>query len=346
MKRTIINIAIAGGLLLAVAAGAALYEYKAMTSNAWARQDARVYVRPGDRTEQVAEQLEATGGDTGCLSFRLACMLFRLERSLQGGHAGSYLIRKDMTAADVVRKIARRLQDPVKVTFIGIRSLEDLAGRLGTEVEADSAEILQAMYAPDFLDECGCDSANVCSIFLPDTYEVYWDITPPKLMRRFLTEYQKFWNDERTSLAEGLSLSAQQVSTLCSIAEEETTDRQERGTVARLYWNRYRIGMPLQADPTVKYAVGDFALRRILNAHLKVNSPYNTYIHPGLPPGPIRIVEKATIDAFLHSQSHKYLYMCAKEDFSGLHNFATTLIEHNRNAAAYHRALDQMKIKN
>ena len=155
-----------------------------------------------------------------------------------------------------------------------------------------------------------------------------------------LAEHRKFWNDERKAKAQNLGITPQQATIICSIAEEETQNRAERGVVARLYLNRLNIGMPLQADPTVKYAVGDFSLRRVLNIHLEKDSPYNTYKVAGLPPGPIRMVDKRTIDALLNSKPHKYLYMCAKEDFSGTHNFATSLGEHLRNAARYHAALN------
>jgi len=345
MKRTFLISIIVILTLAGIAGGFAFYGYKKMTSTPWTQAEGWIFVRQGDNPEQIEEQLQAMGGDTQMLWYSVARKAYGLDKSLQKKSSGAYHINKGMTIAQVVRKIARHQQDPVKLTFIGARTLEDLAGHMAKGIEADSVQILQAMHEPQFLTECGCDEANLPGIFLPDTYEVYWNISPEKLMKRLLTEYQKFWNDERKALAQQLDLNPQQVSILCSIAEEETANRQERGVVARLYWNRFHIGMPLQADPTVKYAVGDFTLRRILNKHLKVESPYNTYLHGGLPPGPIRIVEKATIDSFLHSTPHKYLYMCAKEDFSGLHNFAINLRDHQRNATKYHQALTQRGIK-
>lgn len=345
MKRKIINITVLLLFCLAAGVGLAFYGYKAITSDPWVEEDTWIYVRKGDSQATIEEQLKATGGNTNSLWYTIASRAFGLDKASQKDLAGAYHIQQGMTLLDVMRKIGRHHQDPVKLTFIGVRSLEDLAGRISTVIEADSIQILQAMHDPEFLKECGCDEANLPSIFLPDTYEVYWNIPAQKLMGKLLAEYKRFWNSDRLALANTLELNPQQVCTLCSIAEEETANRQERGVVARLYWNRYRMGMALQADPTVKFAVGDFSLRRIVGKHLKTESPYNTYLHAGLPPGPIRIVEKATIDSFLHSEPHKYIYMCAKEDFSGLHNFATNINDHQRNAAKYHRALTQRGIK-
>ena len=325
--------------------GIAFLVYQQVKGSAWMPQEAWIYVRSDDTTESVLTQLEEAGGDVGAMKFVLATRMFGLEAALKRGVSGAYRMKEGMSAADVVRKITHHQQDPVSLTFIGTRTLPELAGKMSNMLEADSLSILQAMYDESFLNEVELDKANISAIFLPDTYQVYWNISPERLMQRLWNEYKKFWNEERRCLAASLDITPVQATILCSIAEEETANRQERGVVARLYWNRLQRGMPLQADPTVKYALGDFQLRRILNKHLKVESPYNTYKHAGLPPGPIRVVEKATIDALLYSQPHKYLYMCAKEDFSGLHNFAVTIKEHNKNADRYHKALRKNYIK-
>lgn len=345
MKRTILISTILILSILSIVAGWALYGYKSVFSDPWMQEEVWIYIHKNDNQKIIVEQLKNSGNDTDSFWFGMACQVFGLEKSLQRNIAGAYHIEKGRSIAQVIRKFTHHQQDPVKLTFIGARTLEDLAGRMAEVVEADSLQILQAMHNPEFLAECNCNEANLPGIFLPDTYEIYWNISPEKLMKRMLAEYKKFWNEDRMKLTHQLGLNPQQVSIICSIAEEETANRKERGIVARLYWNRFHIGMLLQADPTVKFAVGDFTLRRILTKHLKVESPYNTYIHAGLPPGPIRIVEKATIDSFLHSEPHKYLYMCAKEDFSGLHNFATTLRDHQRNATKYHQALTKRGIK-
>lgn len=265
------------------------------------------------------------------------------ERLAAGELDGAYKLTEGMAALQLVRKLARHQQDPVRITFRDVRTLDQLAGRMAHQVMADSASIRNAMTEAQLLDKAQLDRNNILSIFLPDTYEVYWDVKPEALMERMLKEYDRFWNDTRREQASRLGLEPREVSILASIAEEETANRHERGVVGRLYWNRLQKGMLLQADPTVKFAMGDFGLKRILLRHLEVESPYNTYRHEGLPPGPIRIVEKATIDSILTSREHAYLYMCAKPELNGLHNFAATLTEHNRNAEAYHAAINRLK---
>lgn len=270
-----------------------------------------------------------------------ALTLYHFDEKLQAGSLeGAYRIDSGMPARAIAQKICFHQQTPVRITFHEMRLKEQWAGKVSEKLMCDSASLLAAMIDPGFLKEAETDEANVIGILLPDTYEVYWNVKPQDLMKRMLKEYKKFWSEARVAKADGWGLTPQEVTILGSIAEEETQNRSERGVVAMLYWNRLQFGMPLQADPTVKYALKDFGLKRILNAHLEVDSPYNTYRYAGLPPGPIRMVDKATIDTILNARIHTYLYMCAKPDFSGKHNFATTYSEHLRNAAAYHRALD------
>lgn len=334
-------------LLLVLGGGIAGWAYYNIFRKPLAEQTGWVYLPHHASADSFRQQLEEqTGISASDVWLGMAMTFYKLEERIAANRVvGAYEIKAGATAASVVRQVAYKQQTPVKLSFLGTRKLADIAGRMAQCIEADSVQVYQAMLNPDLLAECCTDSANVGSFFLPDTYQVYWDITPQKLMQRMLSEYHKFWNSERMEKAQALHVTPQQVAVLCSIAEEETANRQERGVVARLYWNRLQKGMLLQADPTVKYAVGDFMLRRILTRHLSTPSPYNTYLNPGLPPGPIRVVEKATIDAFLNSKPHPYLYMCAKEDFSGLHNFATTLTQHNQNAARYHAALNHARIK-
>lgn len=265
------------------------------------------------------------------------------ERLASGQIDGAYLLDSGMAALPIARRIVSHQQTPIRLTFNNIRLKEQWAGRVSSRLLCDSASVMQAMLDPAFLAEAGMDTLNVIGLFLPDTYEVFWTITPQELMQRMLKEYRRFWNEVRQAKAEGLDLTPQEVTILASIAEEETRNRSERGTVAMLYWNRLQLGMLLQADPTVKYAMGDFGLRRILKSHLQTVSPYNTYLNRGLPPGPIRCVEKATIDTFLNTRTHPYIYMCARPQLDGRHNFATTYSEHLRNAAAYRQAIGNLK---
>lgn len=268
------------------------------------------------------------------------------------GYPGAYLLKEGMTRKQVERTFQLRQQTPVRITFSGCRTLQDWAGRLGSFktkagvplMNCDSLSLLKAIHDPAFLTKTGLDSANVISILLPDTYEVYWTITPEELLQRLQSEYNKYWNTDRTTACTNLHLTQREMSVLASIAEEETANRHERGIVGRLYWNRLQKGMLLQADPTVKFALGDPTIRRVLLSHLEVESPYNTYKHPGLPPGPLRMVDKATIDSILLSRPHDYIYMCAKPELNGLHNFAKSLTDHNRNADAYRRAISKLKL--
>ena len=270
-----------------------------------------------------------------------ALEFYKFDEKLQSGSLeGAYRIDSGMTARAVAQKICFHQQTPVRITFHEMRLKEQWAGKVSEKLMCDSASVMAAMLDPEFLQEAETDEQNVIGILLPDTYEVYWNVKPKDLMQRMLKEYRKFWSEARVAKADGWGLTPQEVTILGSIAEEETQNRSERGVVAMLYWNRLQFDMPLQADPTVKFALKDFGLKRILNKHLEVESPYNTYKYAGLPPGPIRMVDKTTLDTILNARIHTYLYMCAKPDFSGKHNFATTYSEHLRNAAAYHRALD------
>ena len=209
----------------------------------------------------------------------------------------------------------------------------------------DKEELLSLLNDSAYCDSLGFTLETVMAMFIPNTYEVYWNIPAEKLMQRMKREYKSFWTDARLEKAKAINLTPVEVSVLASIVEEETAATDEYPIVAGLYLNRLHRGIPLQADPTVKFAVGDFTLQRILFEHLEIDSPYNTYKYPGLPPGPLRIPTIKGMDSVLNYMKHNYLYMCAKEDFSGRHNFAATLTEHNRNANRYRAELNRRKIR-
>ncbi|MDO5523639.1 MAG: endolytic transglycosylase MltG [Bacteroidia bacterium] len=257
---------------------------------------------------------------------------------------GRYAVRDGMTMPDAIRMLRSGNQTPVSVTFNNMRTKENLAGRISQQLMMDSVELLNALNDESKIKELEFSDATIVAMFIPNTYEVYWDTGVNNLLNRMKKEHDRFWNADRKAKAEKLGLSPLQVSTLASIVEEEATYADEYSTVAGLYMNRLRKGMRLEADPTVKFAIGDFSLRRILFRHLEVESPYNTYKNTGLPPGPIRIPSIQAIDGTLSPQSHNYLFMCAKDDLSGRHNFAVTHAEHARNAAAYQRALNERGI--
>ncbi|MBO7118950.1 MAG: endolytic transglycosylase MltG [Bacteroidaceae bacterium] len=258
---------------------------------------------------------------------------------------GRYHAEPGMTCLQLFRMLRNGTQEPMKLVVPTSRTMERLASTLSQSLMVDSAEIAGALTDSNYLDTHGYTTATIPALFIPNTYEVYWDISVDKLVERMQSENNRFWTAERKAKAEALGMTREQVSTLASIVDEETANNAEKPMIAGLYLNRLRLGMKLQADPTVKFAVGDFSLRRILNKHLLVESPYNTYLHIGLPPGPIRIPSIAGLDAVLNHVEHPYLYMCAKEDFSGTHNFARTLSEHYANARRYVRALNERGIR-
>jgi len=213
------------------------------------------------------------------------------------------------------------------------------------QIESDSTEIIKLLRDSAYISIFGFDKETILIMFLPNTYEVYWNITPKDLMDRMYLEYNKFWNADRRHKAEEIGLDPEEVSVLASIVEKETAKNDEKAKIAGVYMNRMKYGWRLQADPTIIYAWGDFGIRRVLNIHKQVDSPYNTYIYFGLPPGPICIPSIASVEAVLNREDHNYMFFCAKDDFSGYHVFATTHAQHNINANRYRRALDARNIK-
>lgn len=254
-------------------------------------------------------------------------------------HPGHYLLKNGMSNNQLINMLTGGLQTPVKVTFNNMRDVKMLAGRISQQIEADSLSIVSLLTNPDSLNTMGFNTKTIPALFLPDTYEFYWNTSAKKFVDKMHQEYDKFWNAERLDKAKAVGLTPIQVSTLASIVDKETNKTDEMARIAGVYLNRLRDGWLLQADPTLVFAVGDFELKRVLNIHKEVESPYNTYKYAGLPPGPICIPSLASINAVLNPEKHNYYYFCAKEDFSGYHNFAKTLSEHTRNAERYQRAL-------
>lgn len=257
---------------------------------------------------------------------------------------GRYLFQKGMNTNQIVNMLRGGLQEPVDVTFNNVRFKEDLAGKVSKYIQADSMSILNLFYNEEKIRDYGFNTETFRTMFIPNTYEFYWTTSADEFVTRMHSEYNRFWNETRKKRAEEIGLSPVEISILASIVQAETAQKSELNTIAGLYLNRLKRGQLLQADPTVKYSVGDFKLKRILNSHLETESPYNTYKYAGLPPGPINFPEISSIEAVLNYEKHNYLYMCAKEDFSGYHNFATTLRQHNINAAKYRAALNANRI--
>ena len=258
---------------------------------------------------------------------------------------GRYAIHPGEGALMVFRHLKNGQQTPVSLTIPEVRTIDRLAGALARKLMLDSADVAIHLSDSAYCARWGYDTATVAALFVPNTYDIYWNVGLDRLMERMEKENQKFWNDERRGKAEAMGMTPVEVTTMASIIDEETANNAEKPMIAGMYYNRLKAGMPLQADPTIKFALKDFALRRIYHKLLYIDSPYNTYRYEGLPPGPIKIASIAGIDAVLNHVEHDYLYMCAKEDFSGTHNFARTYQEHLQNAARYTKALNERGIK-
>ena len=257
---------------------------------------------------------------------------------------GRYKISNGMSNNDLINLLRSGVQDPVQVSFNYIALPEQLASKVTRNIEADSAKVLSIITSSKWASKYGFNSQTFFTMFIPNTYEMWWNTTEEDLMDRMAKEYKRFWTNERKSKASKIRLSQSEVSILASIVQRETTKNDEKPTVAGVYYNRLKKGMLLQADPTLVYAVGDFTIRRVLNKHKKVDSPYNTYIHKGLPPGPICLPSIESIDAVLNVEDHEYIYFCAKPDGSGYHSFAKTYSQHLRNARAFQRELNRKKV--
>lgn len=336
MKKRILIIALAVVLLLG---GMGLYLWRYVNS-AYKGEPTWVYVPRGTDRAALADTLSRRLGEG--MSARIMTA-YKVGANDSSDAYGAYLIKHGDKAKDIARRLARRRQTPVKLTFNNVRLPNQLSERIAAQMNFSADDFSAAM--AEILPAHGFKREEFIAAFFPDTYEIYWTATPEETVNKLLKYRNDFWNDSRRAQASALGLTPVKVHTLCSIAEEETNKRDERPTVARLYLNRLRKGMKLQADPTVKFAVGDFSLRRILGKHLQKESPYNTYRVAGLPPGPIRMAERQTIEDFLAAPNNDYLYMCAKEDFSGRHNFSRDYQTHLANARRYQAELNRRNIK-
>jgi UPF0755 protein len=283
--------------------------------------------------------------DNGCLAkveeFRQVARQKHYDTNIK---AGAYRIDSGWDNNKLVNLLRSGTQTPVMVTFNNVRTREELAGKLAKQLQSDSLSFLTAFKNDSNAIRNGFKPETLPALFIPNTYSFYWTTTPAVFLTRMKREYDAFWNEARKLKAKALGLTTDQVATLASIVQEESNKNDEKPVIAGVYLNRLHKNWPLQADPTVRFALGDFTIRRILTAQLAVDSPYNTYKNAGLPPGPINFPEISSIEAVLNARIHDFFYFCAKEDFSGYHNFAKTLSEHNQNARKYQEALNKMKI--
>lgn len=300
-----------------------------------------IYIDDSKNYDSLLVQIDKNAKVKKLSSFKLTATLLGYGENIKPGR---YAITPDMNVLDLVRKLRNGRQSPVKLKFNNIRTKQDFTKRISEQLIIKDDALNSVLNDETKCKELGFTPSTIVVMFIPNTYEFYWNVTIEDFLQRMNKEYHKFWNNERLAKAKELGLSPIEVATLASIVEEECTYSDEYPVVAGLYLNRLKINQPLQADPTVKFAVGDFSLRRILNTHLQVESPYNTYKRTGLPPGPIRIPSIKGIDSVLNAAEHSYYYMCAKADFSGRHDFSKTFAEHQKYAALYRSALNSKKI--
>ena len=301
-----------------------------------------LYIDSDDTIDSVYAKLDTISTSYAMTGFKTLVRHSSYDEHIR---TGRYEIKKGNSAFTVFRKLKSGLQSSVNLTIPNIRTIDKLAGVLAKKLMADSLSIYEALTDSAICAKYGYTKATILCMFIPNTYEIYWNTPIDRFLDKMNNESKKFWNFERTKKAEAMHLTKEEVITMASIVDEETANDNEKPMVAGMYYNRLKAGMPLQADPTIKYALNDFGIRRIYHNMLNVKSPYNTYRNIGLPPGPIRIPTIAGIDAVLNHVRHKYLYMCAKEDFSGTHNFAETYEEHLKNAEKYSDALNERGIK-
>lgn len=300
-----------------------------------------LYLPPNATFDEAIQLLEREKILVNQRSFLFVAKLMGYDQAVK---AGRYKVTSGMSNHTLVSMLRSGNQSAVNVTFHEIRTKERLAQIVSQKILADSSEIVQLLNNDETLKTFGFSKETVLALFIPNTYQIYWNTNAEQFILRIKKEYDKFWDNNRREKAASIVLSPIEVSILASIIDEETNKNDEKPTIAGVYLNRLKIGMPLQACPTVKFAMGDFTVKRVLDSDLLIDSPYNTYQHTGLPPGPIRMPSVASIDAVLSPEKHDYLFMCAKEDFSGYHNFAKTLAQHNRNSAKYSQALAERKI--
>jgi UPF0755 protein len=258
---------------------------------------------------------------------------------------GKYRLHKGMSNRRLINMLASGSQTPVTLAFHNLRLKQQFAGFVAKQIEPDSTAIINLLDSVDFVKQYGFTTDNVYTMFLPNTYQLYWNTSPQKFFKRMYANYEKFWTPERKQRAAEINLSPVQVSILASIVDAEALHDDEMPTIAGLYLNRLKKGMKLESDPTIIFALNDFTIHRVLNKDLTVNSPYNTYMHTGLPPGPVMMPSINAVNSVLDYQKNDYLYMCAKADFSGYHAFATNVADHLINAHKYQQALNQRNIK-
>lgn len=337
-KKIIIIIASA---LLVVGASFAFSLYRLFTGPVSVCDDYRIYITPSDTQESVISAIHKADPDAATKALEYLLKRRNYDRHI---HTGCYTVKSGAGPKQVADMLAGGAQTPVRLTINSTRTIGQMARAISGQIMIDSAAIAGRLTDPKFLDSLGYTPTNVYCMIIPNTYEVYWNISADALMSRLVKERNRYWNDDRKAKAKSIGLTEEQVIIMASIIEEETAKVDEFPIIAGVYMNRLKKKLPLQACPTVIFAMGGERPKRVLKKHLEYDSPYNTYKNPGLPPGPIRFVSTQAINAVLNYSRHNYLYFCAKDDFSGSHYFSSSLSQHNAYAARYQRALDKAGI--
>lgn len=338
-KRLLIGLGIT---LLVLASGIAAGYACLMNRPLQIKEATFLYIDEDDNIDSVYYKLENRLHASRLTGFRLLASYTHYADHI---HTGAYRFQPEERTWNIFRTLQAGNQTPVSITVPSVRTIGHLCKAVSRQLMTDSAAIARLLNDSAYCAALGYDSCTLPALFIPNTYEVYWNIDSQDFIARMQKEHQRFWNDKRTAQAKAIGLTPIEVSTLASIVDEETANQAEKPIVAGLYMNRLQRGILLQADPTVKFSLKAFGLRRILHKHLETDSPYNTYKYAGLPPGPIRIPSIQGIESVLNYTHHDYLYMCAKEDFSGTHNFARTLSQHLANARRYQQALNRRNIR-
>lgn len=304
-------------------------------------EEAEIFIPQRASVEDVAFLLKHSKIIDNDRTFLWVAQLKKFQMPSKGGR---YVIQSGWSNNEIINRLRVGNEIPVNLTFNNIRTPAELSKRIANQLALDSADMMACFNDYEFIRSLGFDFETVISIFIPNTYRVYWTTDAKTLFKRMKREYEAFWSEERSSKAKAIGYSPVEVMTIASIVDEETTKSFEKPIMAGVYINRLKRGIPLQACPTLKFALNDFTIQRVLNKYKKVDSPYNTYKYRGLPPGPIRIPAVETVDAVLNYKHHNYLFFCAKDDFSGEHYFSKTLKEHNAYARRYHKALNRQHI--
>lgn len=305
------------------------------------RENPYIFITTGSTVKDVTACLDTTVMFKRKLSFRIASRLMNYGKRI---YPGRYKIHSAMTNMELLKMLRSGNQSKVNLVFNSLRTKEQLAERIGQQIEVSADSLLYLMDDEKFISGYDVNANTLMTLFIPNTYEFFWNTSGVQFFKRMKAEHDKFWTEERKQKATEIGLEPAEVTILASIVEQETRRNDEKPTIAGVYLNRLKKNMLLQADPTLVYALGDFTIRRVLNTHKRIDSPYNTYLHPGLPPGPICIPSIASVDAVLNHLPHNYLYFCAREDFSGYHAFAATHKQHMVNAARFQKALNRRGI--